>query len=73
MKKIILISFVLYTSVFAQNNFDKYFVDKTMRLDYYHYGNNETETFTFDELIEEPYWGGSKTNLVDPLITGIIK
>ncbi len=45
--------------------FDKYFHDKTLRMDYYHTGNHESEHYFFDELIEEPYWGGSKINLVD--------
>ena len=34
-------------------------------MDYYHSGNYNNESYSFDELIEEPYWGGSKTNLVD--------
>ena len=28
-------------------------------------GNDSSEVYTFDELIEQPYWGGSKINLVD--------
>lgn len=51
------------SSGFAQ--FDSYFLDKTMRLDYYHSGNDKEEIFSFDELLEEPYWGGSKVNLID--------
>ena len=49
----------------ANAQFDKYFNDKTLRIDYFHSGNNETEFYTIDELIEEPFWGGSKTNLLD--------
>lgn len=45
--------------------FDSFFQDKTLRLDYYHSGNNSEEIFSFDELLMEPYWGGSKTNLMD--------
>lgn len=45
--------------------FDSFFHDKTLRLDYYHSGNNKEEIFSFDELLMEPYWGGSKTNLID--------
>jgi hypothetical protein len=36
-----------------------------LRLDYYHCGNHTSEQFYFAELKEEPYWGGSKTNLID--------
>jgi hypothetical protein len=45
--------------------FEKYFLDKTLRLDYFHTGNDKEEVYSIDELIEEPYWGGSKINLVD--------
>ena len=48
---------------FAQ--FNEYFLDKTLRFDYSHAGDKENEYFYFEELIEEPFWGGSKINLID--------
>ncbi len=57
--------FLVFVAVAAHAQFDKFFTDKTLRMDYYHSGNHETEFYSFDELIEEPYWGGSKVNLVD--------
>ena len=64
MKHLILLTAVLVNlNVAAQ--FNKFFHNKTLRMDYYHSGNNNEETYYFDELIEEPYWGGSKVNLVD--------
>lgn len=51
--------------IFSQVNFDKYFLDKTLRFDYYHTGDKTNDYYSFDELIEEPYWGGSKVNLID--------
>ncbi len=57
------LTFLAYAKSEAQ--FNKYFEDKTLRLDYYHCGNADSEQFFFDELIEEPYWAGSKTNLID--------
>ncbi len=73
-KKIILYVFLFtfFTSsiVFSQINFDEYFLNKTLRLDYYHTGNKENDSYSFDELIEEPYWGGSKVNLIDTLNYG---
>ncbi len=69
MKKIIL--FVSLTLVInAQVNFNEFFYDKSLRMDYYRLGNNEVEEFVFNKLLEEPYWGGSKTNLVDELNLG---
>lgn len=52
-------------SIPAAAQFDAHFMDKTMRFDYYHCGNVDDESYYFDELIEEPYWAGSKTALID--------
>lgn len=52
-------------SVGGKAQFNKYFTDKTLRFDFYHCGDRQTEQYYFDELIEEPYWAGSKTSLVD--------
>jgi len=60
---IILVLVTISLTGYAQ--FDKFFHDKTLRMDYYHSGNSDSETYYFNELIEEPYWGGSKVNLVD--------
>ena len=59
--------FVLFISFlsFAQIKFDDYFLNKSLRIDYYHFGNADSDSYAIDELIEEPYWGGSKTNLLD--------
>lgn len=70
MRKILVILFVFLSSFYAQVNFDDYFTDKQLRLDYFHSGNAESDFYTFDELIEEPYWGGSKTNLIDTISYG---
>ena len=42
--------------------FDKYFHNKTLRMDYAHCGDSQHDEIYFEELLEEPYWGGSKTN-----------
>jgi hypothetical protein len=63
--KYILISLLAITVTYSQVNFEDYFEDKTLRFDYFHTGNKDSDSYSFDELIEEPYWGGSKVNLVD--------
>jgi len=65
MRKILLfiIGIFFITSGFAQ--FDNFFKNKSLRLNYYHTGNDSAEVYSFDEMIMEPFWGGSKTNLVD--------
>ena len=54
----------------SRAQFDKYFHNKTLRMDYTHCGNSELEEIYFEELLEEPYWGGSKTNLIDTMFYG---
>ena len=51
----------------ARAQFDKYFTESSLRVDYCLTGNHNTTTFSLKELIHEPYWSGSKTNLIDNL------
>lgn len=70
----LILTFILYTSIiFSQVNFNDYFLDKTLRFDYYHTGNKDNDFYSFDEMIEEPYWGGSKVNLIDTFDFGVFK
>ena len=69
MKKSLLFLFALLPMmVWAQ--FDQYFTEASLRVDYVLTGNRETTTFSLKELIREPYWSGSKTNLIDDLEFG---
>lgn len=65
MKLFLPIALLLIFITQSQAQFNKYFEDKTLRLDYYRCGNAQSEHFYFDELIQEPHWAGSKTNLID--------
>jgi hypothetical protein len=65
MKKLIPLILLIPSLMFSQVNFDDFFIDKTLRLDFYHTGNNEREIISFDKLIQEGQWSGSKINLVD--------
>lgn len=70
----ILVSFLLITiSLYPQVNFNDYFENKTLRLDYFHTGDKENDYYSFDELIEESFWGGSKVKLVDKFNYGKYK
>ncbi|MEE9224861.1 MAG: M64 family metallopeptidase [Bacteroidota bacterium] len=59
-------------TVFAHDrpSFDPFFLDKTMRVDYYHTGTKGQEMFALDEVYEEGPWPGSKVNLIDTLNLG---
>lgn len=73
MRKIHILSiiFLLLTlNLFSQVKFEQYFSDKTLRFDYQHAGDAKGDEIFFDEMIEEPYWGGSKTHLLEPFDYG---
>lgn len=70
MKYIFSLFIVLLVVSKSDAKFSKLFDDKTLRLDYYHCGNADSEHFYFDELIQEPYWAGSENNLIDEMAYG---
>ncbi len=41
-----------------------------MRVDYYHSGTNDSEYVMLKEIRKEEFWGGTKTNLIDPFNYG---
>ncbi|HEY6626141.1 MAG TPA: M64 family metallopeptidase [Ignavibacteriaceae bacterium] len=71
--KLVLFLLLFISITYSQINFDDYFEDKTLRIDYFHSGDKENDFYSFDELIEEPFWGGSKVNLIDKFNYGKYK
>ena len=57
--------FVTFTIQNSMAQFSQLFELKTLRLDYSHCGNADSEKFFFGELKQEPFWAGSKTQLID--------
>ncbi len=70
MKKTFLLLLILSIINIAQSKFDDAFLDKTLRIDFYHTGDSKSETISFDKLVEEGSWAGSKKNLIDKLSYG---
>lgn len=60
-------------SIKAQIKFKKYFINKTLRVDYIIAGDNKSETVYLKQLKQEPNWGGSTKNLVDKFNYGYFK
>lgn len=54
----------------SQSTFDKYFSNKTLRFDFHIAGNFNSQEIFFEEIKEEPYWGGPHQNLIDPFDFG---
>lgn len=75
MKLLLLPVIVLISSVLqAQtDHFDQHFYSKSIRFDYIHAGNATSDFYAVDEIIEEPYWAGSKVNLVSTFDYGNYK
>jgi hypothetical protein len=51
-------------------DFSRYFIDKTMRLDYFHSGTAREEHFATDRILSDGIWSGSKKSLLDELELG---
>ena len=50
--------------------FDDYFLDKTMRIDYFHTGDTQQEWVTVDQVYQQGIWAGSRRNLIDKFNNG---
>ena len=65
---IIILSTVLFClslKANAQVDYDKYFTDNQLRIDYYLFGNADTVSYALDKLVKEPKWGGPRAHLID--------
>lgn len=47
--------------------YDLYFTDQQLRIDYYIFGNSDTCYYALDKYVMEPVWGGARKHLVDSL------
>lgn len=68
MKKIstlLYLLFVLGTFADAQVEYDRYFTDNQLRIDYYLFGNSDTVSYAVDRFVKEPEWGGPRVHLID--------
>ncbi len=51
-------------------DFNKYFIDRTMRIDTFHGGDAKEEFITIDQVYDQGVWAGSLKNLLDPFNLG---
>lgn len=74
MNKLYFILFTLFAlNANSQINFNNYFENQTLRMDYLHAGNATINNIYFQQLKKEPFWGGSQTNLIDTFNYGNYK
>jgi len=65
MYKLATIILFLFTSLFSFASYDQYFTANTMRIDYIHAGDHNSEHYYVKQIKKEPFWGGSNTHLID--------
>ncbi|KPK75366.1 MAG: hypothetical protein AMJ79_11390 [Phycisphaerae bacterium SM23_30] len=76
MKRLILlvpmIIFLTYPATFGQGNiaFDDYFIDRTMRIDFFMTGNAREEVITLDRIYQQGVWAGNPDRLLDHFNNG---
>ncbi len=72
MKQVWLFYFVLLTVVQAQTiNFNRYFENQTLRIDYYHTGNAQKDRITIDRILATGEWAGHTAHLIDTFNNGV--
>ncbi len=72
-KAVFAILILALTSTLSAQTFNQYFTKGSLRVDYFHGGNYEKELISNDALYHEPFWGGSKVNLIDTFDYGHYK
>ncbi len=51
-------------------NFDQYFTDQTMRIDYFHTGDAKSEIYSLDKIYRQGTWAGNPEHLIQPFELG---
>ncbi len=72
MKRLLLFYFLILTVVQARPvDFNRYFEDKTLRIDYFHTGDARSDQITLDRLIVSGPWAGNPAHLIDLFNNGV--
>ena len=67
---ILLLLAPVVTGALQSDDFEQWFTDATMRIDYYHTGDAVEESVSLDQVYVQGSWAGSLTNLLDPFDNG---
>ncbi len=65
----VMLVFLFVTNAFAAR-FDDFFLDKTMRVNYFHSWKSGQETIALSSVVSDGRWPGSRTRLIDTLNLG---
>lgn len=72
MRKYVLFPFA-FLPIVCFGQFEKYFEDATLRMDYSHSGRVGVEYFNVENFLKIPHWAGSRQNMTDELGLGVHK
>ena len=64
MKTFLVIGAIAF-SLSVSASFEEHFFNKALRIDYTRAGDYQSDEYYLDEVIIEPFWGGSRINLID--------
>jgi len=69
----VLILAFLHSLLFSQGSvrFEDYFIDATMRVDYFQTGDAEELSFSIDQVYHRDVWAGNPENLIDDMNSGM--
>lgn len=70
---VLLLSVAFSSKVVAQETFERFFVDKTLRIDYFRDGFHDFDTISLHRFVIKEGWSGSLTQLIDPFDNGVYK
>ncbi len=72
MKNLLLFLLLVPLASYAQKvvNFDRYFTDQTLRIDYFHTGDAKSEIYSIDKIYRQGIWAGNKAHLIQPFELG---
>ena len=74
MKKTFVFLFAIAFSLVSRAqdvNFEQYFLNEgSLRMDVFQCGTADSSHYVFERFVIEPYFGGSKVNLIDPFNFG---
>ena len=68
---IIIILSLSFTQLYSQTEFNKYFENASLRVDYMCCGDADNINIYINEMKKQPHWGGSDVNMIDTFDYGI--
>lgn len=76
MKKLVIVIGILiilfYISIWAEElSFADYFENATLRIDYYHIADGQTDIITIDRMYKQEVWAGNPNHLLDKFNNGL--